>query len=145
MPGLEGVRLAALSPAAANQLLNVRTPGLTTPVQKRVLAEADGNPLAIIELGSEIRSGRPVPGDQAGPLRVAGRVQDVFRPQLAALPPATRLLMAVAAAAENAGLNVILRAAARAGADASDLGPAEQARFISVSGDEVRFRHPPPY
>ncbi|MFI6741534.1 ATP-binding protein [Nonomuraea sp. NPDC050451] len=141
-PGVEGVRLAALSSAAADQLLNVRTPGLATPVQKRVLAEAAGNPLAIIELGSEIRSGRQTPGDQVGPLRVTGRVQDAFRTQLAALPPATRLLMAVAAADENAGLDMILRAAARVGAEAADLGPAEQARLLSISGDEVRFRHP---
>ncbi|KAB2346536.1 helix-turn-helix transcriptional regulator [Actinomadura rudentiformis] len=133
--GIAGLRVTALSDADADRLLNARSPGLAAPVAKRVLAEAAGNPLAIIELGDG--SATPV-----GPLPVAGRVQEAFRARLAALPAATRSVLAVAAADETAGLNVVLRAAARIGAGAADLDAAEQAGLVSFAGDEVRFRHP---
>ncbi|MFI0448677.1 AAA family ATPase [Actinomadura sp. 6N118] len=133
--GITGLRITALGDADADRLLNARSPGLAAPVAQRVLAEAAGNPLAIIELG--VDSAAPV-----GPLPVAGRIQEAFRTRLAALPAATRSVLAVAAADETAGLNVILRAAARIGAGAADLDAAEQARLVSFAGDEVRFRHP---
>ncbi|MFG2003065.1 ATP-binding protein [Spirillospora sp. NPDC048911] len=132
--GISGLRVTALSETDAGRLLNARSPGLAAPVATRVLAEAAGNPLAIIELGVD-----PAP---VGPLPVAGRVQESFRARLAALPASTRAVLAVAAADETAGLGVILRAAARIGAGAADLDAAEQARLVTFAGDEVRFRHP---
>ncbi|WP_433327814.1 helix-turn-helix transcriptional regulator [Spirillospora sp. CA-294931] len=135
--GVPGLRLAALDEADAGRLLDARSPGLATPTARRVLAEAAGNPLAIIEFGADA-----VPGAAVGPLPVAGRVQEAFRSRLAALPEATRLLLVVAAAEGSAELDVILRAAARCGVAAADLDAAERARLVTVSGDEVRFRHP---
>ncbi|TWD84686.1 regulatory LuxR family protein [Kribbella amoyensis] len=140
--GIETVRLPALSPAEAEQLLTETAPDLAVPVRNRVLAEAAGNPLAIVELGAATGQDRPPADDQVAPLRVAGRVQGVFRAQLGQLPAATRLVMAVAAADQSVGLDTTLRAAAELGTAVGDLEPAEQARLVQVTGNEVHFRHP---
>ncbi|WP_218920417.1 AAA family ATPase [Lentzea guizhouensis] len=59
-PGVEELRLAGLSPDAAGGLLDRHSPGLTAPMRARVLEEASGNPLALLELGrrGSRRSGR---------------------------------------------------------------------------------------
>ncbi|WP_018653953.1 AAA family ATPase [Actinomadura flavalba] len=138
-PGLPAVRLGGLARDDAAALLDRRVPGLTAPVRDRLLGDADGNPLALVELGVAARDlpGRPV---LAGPPRVTARVQDAFRAQLDALPDATRLVLLVLAADGTGDLGVVLRAAASLGAGAADLGAAAKARLIAP--DEARFRHP---
>jgi hypothetical protein len=48
--GLEVLELERLSPIAAGHLLDARAPNLNPVVRARVLAEAAGNPLALVEL-----------------------------------------------------------------------------------------------
>ncbi|MCP9970253.1 LuxR C-terminal-related transcriptional regulator [Actinomadura madurae] len=74
--GLDVVRLAGLDRAAAEQLVTAHAPALTVPVRERLLDEAAGNPLALIELASALQSR---PARHAGPLPVGGRVQETFR------------------------------------------------------------------
>ncbi|MFD1935623.1 AAA family ATPase [Nonomuraea mangrovi] len=138
-PGIETMRLDGLDRASATDLLAECAPELTVPVRDRLLDEAGGNPLALIELAHALRDGFV---DQAGPLRVTGRVQDAFRAQLGELPAATRLLLLLAAADGAAELGVVLRAGETLGASPADLGPAEEARLVVTAGDEIRFRHP---
>ncbi|WP_121433913.1 helix-turn-helix transcriptional regulator [Actinomadura pelletieri] len=137
--GLETVRLDGLERAEAADLVAAHAPGLTVPVRDRLLDEAGGNPLALVELANALGSRPPL---HAGPLPVGGRVQETFRLQLAELPDATRLLLLVVAADGTADLGVVLRAAGTLGLDAADLGPAEEARLVVLDGEEVRFRHP---
>jgi DNA-binding CsgD family transcriptional regulator len=143
-PGLDLLRLDGLGRDAARELLMASAPALTVPVRDRLLDEASGNPLALIELAAVLDQGdgadRSAP--QVGPLRVGGRVQEAFRLQLADLPQAARLMLLVVAADGTSDLGVVLRAAAELGLDAADLGPAEEARLVILSGEEVRFRHP---
>lgn len=141
--GLDVVRLQGLDRAAAQDLVDAHAPGLTVPVRERLLDEAGGNPLALIELANALGS---QPARYAGPLpvggQVGGRVQEAFRLQLAELPGGTRLLLLVVAADGTADLGVVLRAAETLGLGAADLGPAEEARLVVLDGDRVRFRHP---
>ncbi|GAA4236385.1 LuxR family transcriptional regulator [Actinomadura meridiana] len=137
--GLEVVRLGGLDRPDAEGLVAARLPGLTVPMRERLLDEAGGNPLALIELASALES---QPARHAGPLAVGARVQEAFRLQLAELPDATRLLLLVIAADGTADLGVVLRAAERLGLGAADLGPAEEARLVVLDGERVRFRHP---
>ncbi|WP_207936424.1 helix-turn-helix transcriptional regulator [Actinomadura sp. KC216] len=141
--GLDVVRLEGLDRATAQDLVDAHAPGLTVPVRERLLDEAGGNPLALIELASALQSQE---ARHAGPLpvggQVAGRVQEAFRHQLAQMPEATRLLLLVVAADGTADLGVVLRAAETLGLSAADLGPAEEARLVVLDGTEVRFRHP---
>lgn len=137
--GLEVLRLAGLDRGAAGELVAAHAPGLTVPVRERLLDEAAGNPLALIELGSALRSR---PAHPAGPLPVGGRVQETFRRRLAELPDATRRLLLVVAADGTADLGIVLRAGDALGLTAADLGPAEEAGLVVLDGGEVRFRHP---
>jgi len=137
--GLEVLRLTGLDRGAAEDLVAARVPGLTVPVRERLLDEAAGNPLALIELGNALRSR---PARPAGPLPVGGRVQETFRRRLAELPDATRRLLLVVAADSTADLGIVLRAGDALGLAPADLGPAEEAGLVVLDGGEVRFRHP---
>ncbi|MCQ0005729.1 ATP-binding protein [Actinomadura madurae] len=137
--GLDVVRLAGLDRAAAEQLVTAHAPALTVPVRERLLDEAAGNPLALIELASALQSR---PARHAGPLPVGGRVQETFRRRLAEMPDAARRLLLVVAADATADLGVVLRAGEALGLTPADLGPAEEAGLVVLDGEEVRFRHP---
>ncbi|MFD4638130.1 ATP-binding protein [Lentzea sp. NPDC058436] len=145
-PGIEELRLADLSPEAAAGLLDERSPGLTAPMRARVLEEAGGNPLALLELGAARlaaqREGRAEPAHQVGPLPVTRRVQDTFRAQIVGLPPACQSMLLVAAADRFAGMETVLRVARAVGADTSDLAAAERAGLVTVLDGELAFRHP---
>jgi DNA-binding CsgD family transcriptional regulator len=145
-PGVASLEVTGLARAAAAELLDGRAPGLAAPLRDRVLAEAGGNPLAIIELGTTRRAAQDTgivdPAEQVGPLQVTWRVQEAFRTQIAGLPEATRLALEVAAADSAARLDVILRAMAAVGASPGDLESAEQARLVSMSSSGLTFRHP---
>ncbi|MEU8797415.1 AAA family ATPase [Spirillospora sp. NPDC048819] len=137
--GIDVLQLAGLDRAAAEGLVAGHAPGLTVPVRERLLDEAAGNPLALIELANALGA---EPARHAGPLPVGRRVQETFRRQLAELPDAARLLLLVVAADGTADLGIVLRAAAVLGLGPADLGPAEEARLVVLSGEDVRFRHP---
>ncbi|SDF38139.1 regulatory protein, luxR family [Lentzea fradiae] len=145
-PGIDELRLTALEPDAAAALLDARSPRLTAPTRARVLEEANGNPLALLELGAARlaaqREGRAEPAHQVGPLPVARRVQETFREQITGLPEATQAVLLVAAADRFAGMDTVLAVARAAGADTADLAAAERAGLVTVTDGELAFRHP---
>ncbi|MBB5956325.1 DNA-binding CsgD family transcriptional regulator [Saccharothrix tamanrassetensis] len=144
--GIDTVVLPTLDRDSAIAMLNERARGLAGPTRARILTEARGNPLAIIEFTAALTDRRH--GDDHGwslpvePLPVATQVQDAFRARIGELPePAQRLLL-LAAADDTADLTVLLRAAERLGLTAADLEPAEHAHLLTLSADTVAFRHP---
>ena len=141
-PGLPELRLGALDPKAAAELLADRAAGLGPAARGRVLAEAHGNPLALVELPqSESRSeSATVAGADAVPL--TGRLQLAYHGQVTRLPAATQTLLLVAAAEESGDLALVLRAGALLGAGPGDLGPAEDAGLVRVEDTRLAFRHP---
>ncbi|WP_436777319.1 ATP-binding protein [Yinghuangia sp. YIM S09857] len=143
---IEELRLPGLTADAAAGLLDRHSPGLTAPIRARVLEEAKGNPLALLELGAARlaaqREGRAEPAHEVGPLPVARRVQEAFRAQIAGLPAASQAILLVAAADRFAGMDTVLRVARAVGADTSDLEAAERAGLIHVTDGELAFRHP---
>ncbi|MFB7666484.1 AAA family ATPase [Kitasatospora sp. NPDC056138] len=141
--GLPGLLVEGLDRAAAAELL----PGLPPYVADRVIEEARGNPLALIELSAALtpaqRAGRL--GPSALPEAAAGlpsRIQDGFLEQIRRLPEATQVVLLVAAADDTGDLTVVLRAAEPLGGGIEDLEPAERSGFVLLSGAVVRFRHP---
>ncbi|MEU6150786.1 AAA family ATPase [Actinosynnema sp. NPDC047251] len=141
--GIDTVVLPALDRDSAIAMLNERAGGLADPTRARVLAEARGNPLAIIEFTAALtdrqHGGWSLPVE---PLPVAKQVQDAFRARIDELPPPTRHLLLLAAADDTADLAVLLRAAERLGLTAADLEPAENAHLLELSAHTVTFRHP---
>ncbi|MCX4683073.1 LuxR C-terminal-related transcriptional regulator [Kitasatospora purpeofusca] len=141
--GLPGLLVEGLDRTAAAELLT----GLPPYVADRVMEEAGGNPLALIELSAALtpaqRAGRlgplALPETAAG---LRGRIQDGFLEQVGRLPEATRLVLLVAAADDTGSLGTVLGAARELGAGVEDLEPAERAGLVLLSGELVRFRHP---
>ncbi|GAA4234436.1 DNA-binding CsgD family transcriptional regulator [Streptosporangium album] len=131
-PGMAELEVKGLDAPAAAALLG---PGISPVVRYRVLAEARGNPLALIELPAA------APADGTA-LPLTSRVQDAFLGQVRRLPEATQGLLAVAAAEDTGDLDVVLRAAAGFGDFLEDLHPAESAGLVRVSEGTMTFRHP---
>ena len=111
-------------------------------VRDRIVAETNGNPLALLELPrglspTQLAGGFGLVGAQAVP----ARIEEGFRRRLEALPADTRSLLLVAAA-EPAGDPVLVwRAAGRLGIPASAAEAASADGLLEI-GTRVRFRHP---
>ncbi|MFC5665093.1 AAA family ATPase [Kitasatospora misakiensis] len=138
LAGLPELRLDGLAEPDAARLLDHRTGGaLTGPARLRLLAEAAGNPLALVELPSAEQD------FGSGGLALSSRLQIAFHGQVTGLPPATQTLLLVAAAEENGEPDVVLAAAATLGVGAEALAPAERAGLIALDADRrLVFRHP---
>ena len=144
--GLPGLPLERLADAASRQLLGTRFPALEPAMRERVVAEAEGNPLALLEFAASpetlrTESGSPLPDPRA----LTARLEQALAARLTELPPATRTLVRVAAADEGSALATVLAAGSLVdGADRTleDLLPAVEARLVELDEDELRFRHP---
>ncbi|MEW9548188.1 AAA family ATPase [Nonomuraea sp. NPDC050783] len=144
--GLPELPLGGLGPADAATLLSETAGALAPHVRDRVLAESEGNPLALIELPAaltpEQRIGHIAPlAYHPGPLPLTERMQEVFQAQIQALPEPTRTLLLVAAAESTGDPGVVLAAARRLGVGTEAVEPAERAGLIRVDG-QLAFRHP---
>lgn len=138
-PGLPELRLAGLNATEATELLDHQDTELTPAVRFRVLTEAGGNPLALLELPAAFALEPSGTGPRTLPLTT--RLQAAFYGQVRKLPAATRTLLLVAAE-DNGELDLVLRSAASLGIDLADLVPAEQAGLIRLADNVVTFRHP---
>jgi DNA-binding CsgD family transcriptional regulator len=143
--GLRVLELGGLSQSAAAALLAERAADLAPNLRDRLIEEANGNPLALIELAAAMRAGDAATG---GPtvttaLSTTGRrVLDAFGSQLDRLPPRSRLALLVAAAEDTGELGVVLAAAKRIGLALNDFEPAERVQLLQIDNDVVTFRHP---
>jgi DNA-binding CsgD family transcriptional regulator/tetratricopeptide (TPR) repeat protein len=141
--GLPELPVEGLRVGDANALLDsVVTGPLDPPVRDRIVAETRGNPLALLELprGStpeELAGGFGL----VGAVPLSGRIEEVFRRRLEALPAETQRLLLVAAADPVGEPLLVLRAAERLGIGAEAATPAAQAGLLEF-GTRVLFRHP---
>jgi AAA ATPase domain len=141
--GLAQLVVAGLPEGDARALLDSVLPG---PVDKRVVnrivAEARGNPLALVELPRGLTVAQWSGGfGPVGVFPVATQIEDSYQRQLAALPAPTRQLLLVAAA-EPLGDPVLLwRAAGQLEIGVDAAAPAVEAGLVDI-GNPVRFRHP---
>ena len=138
--GLPELVVEGLRTDYARELLGsaIRGP-LDERVRDRIVAEARGNPLALLELPQGLTPAELAGG--FGLLDVPGRIEESFRRRLEALPaPCQRLLLI--AAAEPGGEPVLLwRAAGRLGIGKETAAAAEAAGLLTI-GARVTFRHP---
>lgn len=135
--------IEGLSDADARALLDSATLGrLDERVRDRVVAESNGNPLALLELPKGLTTadlaggfGRP----DAQP--VVNRIEQSFLPRVRSLPLETQRLLLLAAAEPVGDVTMLWRAAAVLGIGADAAVPAEADGLIEL-GARVRFRHP---
>jgi DNA-binding CsgD family transcriptional regulator len=141
--GLPERRLDGLDEADARALLAgaVHAP-MDEGVRDRIIAEARGNPLALLELlrgaePAELAGGFGLPDA----LSVPRRVEESFRRRSGSLPAHTQLLLLVAAAEPLGDPALLWRAAESLGISAEAAAPAEAAGLLEI-GTRVRFAHP---
>ena len=130
------------SGADARSLLVSVIPGrLDEAVADGLLAEARGNPSALLELPRGLSAAQLAGGfGLPGALSLSGRFEESFLDRFEALPAeAQRLLLA--AAAEPSVTARFGRAAERLGIAGAMLEPAESAGLVKIEG-RVRFHHP---
>jgi len=142
---LPELRLSGLTEAAARDLLASRAPGLEPVLRERLIEDAAGNPLALVELPDVLCTGRADEGLPWPRLPLTARLERAFAAQGSGLPAAARSVLLVAAADEGDVLQEILDAASviegtRVTADA--MAPAVAARLVTVSHSRLVFRHP---
>jgi len=134
----EPLLLTPLGTADAGRLLDAQPRPPRGRVREQVLAQAAGNPLALIEL-SKVVAADPGAGRgwAAEPLPLTGRLTAVLADRFTTLPQQTRTALLLASVADNPELT-----AAVPGLTAAALGPAEAAGLISWDGSGPRFTHP---
>jgi len=111
-------------------------------IRDLIIAEAQGNPLALLELPrglspTELAGGFGLP--RTAPL--AGRIEQSFQRQLSALPRSTQRLLQLAAADPTGDLVLVRRAAGRLGLPVRSAVPAVEAGLVEFRM-RVQFRHP---
>jgi DNA-binding CsgD family transcriptional regulator len=141
--GLRVLRLGGLDAASAAALLADHAGGLAPSARSRILAEARGNPLGLIELPAAYLAAPPAAGWPGGtPVALTDRLQQAFEGQIRRLPADTRTILLAAASEDGGDLGVLLDAAGTLGVEAAALGRAEQAGLVSIADRTVTFRHP---
>ena len=142
-PGLPELVLEGLGTEPAGQLLRASAPAAADSVREWLLAEAAGNPLALLELPSGLsdaqlqgRAGLP----EAIPL--SSRLRSAFEQRVDRLPAATRAALLIAALDDSGEVATVVRAAGETGLPEDALDSAETAGLLRVVGGRIVFRHP---
>ena len=141
--GLEELVLGKLDRDSAGVLLDRSPRPFASSVRARLLSEARGNPLALLELPSRL-SDRQLDGREGLPeaLPLNAGLRAVFSHHVSRLPEPTKDALLVAAAEEAGDLSVILRASVELGLPQDALDPAQQMGLIETDGITLAFRHP---
>ena len=141
--GLPELAVEGLAESDARALLDRVLAGpLDSRVRDRILAETQGNPLALLELSRAVTPQQVAGGFWLpGAVRLSGGIEEHFRQRIEALPVQTRRLLLIAAAEPVGDPALLWRAAALMGIDADAAVPAVEANLVEF-GTRVQFRHP---
>jgi DNA-binding CsgD family transcriptional regulator len=142
LQGLPEMVVEGLADTDALEVLASAVPGrLDEIVRDRIIAEARGNPLALLELP------RSLTADLAGGFALpssappSGLIEDSFLRRASLLPSSTRLLLLVAAAEPTGDPALLKRAASLVGADFNERRALDADGLLHV-GARVTFHHP---
>jgi DNA-binding CsgD family transcriptional regulator len=140
------VELGGLDADASIELLRSRSTRLSTGLEQRVVREADGNPLALIEFATALETGRQSWSDLDHDLPMTTRLETAFAVRAAELDHAGRAAVDVLAVDDgSSSLGDVLAAAsilcgAEVGAEAVE--PAERLGLLTVSAGHCRIASP---
>ena len=143
LAGLAELPVGPLRDADARDLLAAAVPGrLDEPVRERFIAEAHGNPLALLELPrawtpAALAGGFGLPDGAS----VSAKIEESFRRRMSPLSDDTKRLLLVAAADQVGDPSIVWAVADRLGISPDAAGPATTAGLLD-SRAELRFRHP---
>jgi DNA-binding CsgD family transcriptional regulator len=141
--GVAEITLTGLDQRSSACILAAPARNAAPLVRDRLLAQAAGNPLALLELAgglaAEQLDGRASLPDE---IPLTPRLEGTFRRRCGQLPAATQTMLLIAAMDNTGDAATVLPAAAGLGLCADALDPAQQAGLIQVSGATITFRHP---
>lgn len=134
--------LGPLDDAAANRLLDLRPKSPAGHTRTRILDQAGGNPLALVELArAATAQDAATSTPSAGPLPLTDHLERIFAARLNGLPTATTRALLLLAAMDSVDSPIAFAAGLPAAED--DAWPlAEQAGLVRRTGRDLRFRHP---
>jgi hypothetical protein len=144
LAGLPELAVGGLAEANARALLDSALAGpLDARVRDQIVAEAEGNPLALLELPrgmtpAELAGGFGLPAARS----LTGRIEDSFQRRLDALPTQTRRLLLLAAADPSGDPALVWRAAERLGLPVQEAAAPAVDAGLAEFGARMRFRHP---
>ncbi|MET9176487.1 AAA family ATPase [Streptomyces misionensis] len=146
LPGFERhvptLTLGPLDDAAAGRLLDLQPHRPTGWTRTRILDQAEGNPLALVELAKAAAAPGPAAtSPPAGPLPLTAHLERIFAARLDDLPAPTRQALLLLAAMDSVDSALAVSAAVPDAADAA-WPPAERAGLIRSTGRDLRFSHP---
>jgi DNA-binding CsgD family transcriptional regulator len=142
---LPEIQLGPLDDAASTELLTRVAPKLEPPMRRRILDEALGNPLALVELPRALRQASESQETAPHGMPLTDRLERTFSAQASRLPKDTQsALLLVALDLEPTVIEVLSAARLLAGKEVSVdvLEPALGIGLIAIAGAWVRFRHP---
>jgi DNA-binding CsgD family transcriptional regulator/tetratricopeptide (TPR) repeat protein len=139
--GFPELWLEPLSRADAGRLLDAQPQPPRGRARAQVLAQAAGNPMALIELATVIAAD-PAAGRRWAeePLPPGDRLAAVITARFAALPESAQAALLLAAVADGADLTGA--ASGGAGLEARALASAEQQGLVTIDRTGLRFSHP---
>ena len=142
--GLDELRVTGLTVDEARELLGRALDAVpAAEVVDRLIAEAEGNPLALLELPralspAQLEGAAPMPTQ----LRLTDRVEGLFLDRVRRLPDEVQALLLLAAADDTGDLTVLHAAAADLGLPSDAIAAATNSGLVTVDGDTVTLRHP---
>jgi DNA-binding CsgD family transcriptional regulator len=138
--------LRTLDRDEARRLVHLHQPGLPRTVEEAVLRQAEGNPLALLELPRALHTDRVTDGHQMRDrVPLTQRLEMSFAARLDHLSTPARTLLSIVAVNDS---NLLSEAAAavtlRTGDTVShgDVAPAVDAGLVTSDGSVIAFRHP---
>ena len=139
--GFPELHLEPLSAADAGRLLDGQPRPPRGRARAQVLAQAAGNPMALIELAKVIADDSAASRRWAAePLPPSDRLTAVLTSRFASLPEQAQAALLRAAVADGPDLRAV--ASRGSGPDARALAPAEQLGLIKIDRTGLRFSHP---
>lgn len=140
--GFDRVDLAPLDEIESRRLLRERHPELSSAVAAQVIAEADGLPLALVQIPSDLTLGQR---DGSEPLPSAlpsgSSLDEFYSARLRSLNDANRRALLVASL-DELELDQLTRALGALDLSLEDLDPAEHSGLVTLTGDGCEFEHP---
>ncbi|MGK9462979.1 helix-turn-helix transcriptional regulator [Streptomyces sp. G6] len=138
--GYDRLDIGPLSGEAANRLLDQQPTPPVGRTRMRILQEAAGNPLALIELARATATRQLDGGSVEGPLPVTDRLERIFAQHARLLPEVARRPLLLLAAADATDAPTAYRGLPQA--DDKTWAPAERAGLVRRDGFRISFRHP---
>ena len=142
--GLQELHLEPLDAGESAALLDGVAPDLSATARVQVLAEATGNPLALLELPLTLTK-RGARAAAPASLPLTTRLERAFTARVRDLPAPTRSALLVAALNDGGSLSEVLAASAQLLEEeltTDALDPAVSAQIVDVDGARIAFRHP---